>query len=314
MRDQCKKKSIVHYLRHRGVPIVQQDKVFICSSPFSNDTSWSFAVYPKNDFYCWSTGKFGDIIDLVMYFEELNFPQALEYILTELTHIPDHDATRDFSSTSTVNNRHFDFNSYINYNRAEVEAIYAYAKGRGITDGFLPGFYSTCRYTADGVPIFDRHPALMFLHVDLNNNICGAKFRNIDSNDPRRFTARGDLGFYILDTQVPETYRKKRTYLVESETSANSLWTSLREYNTPALIVSMGGVGTVPKRFPDCCDVSEKLLIIDFDGNEELYQQRIKKYEHLKCKPIKLILPKGEDINSLYATGRMYLIEHLLNN
>ncbi len=56
----------------------------------------------------------------------------------------------------------------------------------------------------------------------------------------------------------------------------------------------------------------KKKLIIDYDGNEELYQQRLKLYEGLGAEPIKLILPKGEDINSLYCKKQMWLIEHML--
>ena len=53
-------------------------------------------------------------------------------------------------------------------------------------------------------------------------------------------------------------------------------------------------------------------LIIDYDGNETLYEERFKLYAHLNPEPIRLILAKGEDINSLYNLNKMYVIENLL--
>lgn len=317
--DTAKKKSIVHYLISKEFDLVFRDKIWICSSLFSRDTTWSFAIYPTNSFYCWSTGRHGDILDLIKYLENLKYiTDAANFAINNLSTIPEHDVARDFDAYKAdykKENTVFDYTKFINTRKDEVDAIFRYGASRGITSGFLPGKYYSCSYTSDGVQVFNRHAALMFLHTDLNGNICGAKFRNVDPNDPRRFTARGDLGFYILDTMVPSSFKETKGYLVESETSANSLWRYLTDIRISARIISMGGVGNPPKTLPkDFTDLSQISLLIDFDGNNSLFQQRIKKYEHLKCKPIKMILPKGEDINSLYATGRMYLVETLLLN
>jgi hypothetical protein len=308
------KKSILAYLLSKGVDLAYNGKQYVCSSPFARDTNWSFIVYPNNSFYCWSTGTWGKILDLIKFYENCTLPEAIAIYKT-LDLIPDHDEDRDYPKDGRmVEKKQFHYKHYINTEKSEVEAIYRYAANRGITDGFLPGFFNSCSYSADGVPVFTRRPSLMFLHVDLKNNICGAKFRNIDPDDPRRFSARGDLGFYILDTAQTKAFQdRRRVYLVESETSANSLWKYTRERRF-STIISMGGVSNPPRELPIHIRDNEIHLIIDYDGNEDLYQQRIKKYEHLKCKPIKMILPKGEDINSLYVKDKMYLIENLLLN
>jgi hypothetical protein len=66
------------------------------------------------------------------------------------------------------------------------------------------------------------------------------------------------------------------------------------------------------KELPEHLQNSKIKLIVDFDGNEKLYQERLRLYKDLGAEPIKLILPKGEDINSLFVKKQMYLIEHLL--
>ena len=63
---------------------------------------------------------------------------------------------------------------------------------------------------------------------------------------------------------------------------------------------------TIPKKY----DAYERYVIIDYDNDEKLYKNRIETYENL-AKPIKMILPKGEDINSLYNSASK---KHLLFN
>ena len=74
-RQQFKKMSITSYLIDRGMfpekgeKFDRSNKTWF-SSPFSNDSSPSFAVYEStNTFYDWSTGIGGDLINLVMNLE-----------------------------------------------------------------------------------------------------------------------------------------------------------------------------------------------------------------------------------------------------
>ena len=306
----CRVRSVVAYLRTLGIECQYRGNIYVCSSPFSRDTNWSFTVYPTNSYYCWSTGSHGDIIDLVRHFNSCGFGEALRLI--ESLNLPEHNV-KDFEVV-TEHKSQFDYSKYINRNKDEVEAIFSYAKSRRITSGFLPGVYFTRVYTGQNDFYLVRQPSLMFLHVDKDLKICGAKFRNINDNIHPRFTARGDLGFYILDTGIPKAYGEVRKFLCESETSANSLWQFLTERGVAATIYSMGGVSNPPKETPVDIQGTRLLLIIDYDGDGTLYEERLKKYSHLNIKPIKLILPKNEDINSLYCQDKMYLIEKLLLN
>jgi len=173
----------------------------------------------------------------------------------------------------------------------------------------MPGVFFTYD---DATGNWKRNPAMMFIHKDESMRITGAKFRKI-TNDGSRFSARGKLGFYILETECSESFYKKTVFLVESETSANSLWEFLKRKNRPAIVISTGGVSLVPDELPKAYKDLPKKLIIDYDGNETLYNDRLKLYSHLGAKPIKLILPKGEDINSLFNLNKIDLIEYLLD-
>ncbi len=312
--DEAKQISIRDYLQTRGIESRQNGRKWFCSSPFSRDTNWSFAIYPNNTFYCWSTGRGGDIIRLVQLLENLDFKGSLEHLSQK--HYTQYKVDYKKFKDDKDFWKDFDIKKYINTNEEEIKNIISYGKGRSIHAGFYPGVYFTRDFDRE---LWVRHPAMMFPHQDIDGNIVGAKFRNIYNNDvvnnsgsSSRFTSRGRLGFYILDTEIPETYERKKLWLCESETSANSLWSFFRIRTTPAIIISMGGVSSAPKELPVKYNYYERRLIIDYDGDEKLYQERLKQYEHLNAKPIKLILPKGEDINSLYHKKELWKIEQLL--
>jgi hypothetical protein len=305
--EELKQFSIIGYLQSRGIDIEQNGKKHFCSSPFAKDTNWSFCIYPNNTFYCWSTGKSGDIIDLVQCLDGCSFQEAAASLVKGGfgLYTPNYETFKgndDFW-------KNFDINKYKTKDNDETAKIILYGASRSIHNGYDCGVYFTRDHISSE---WIRNPAMMFTHVDKNLNICGAKFRNINGNSNPRFTTRGRLGFYILDTNFPETWEKKRTWLCESETSSNSLWEYFIQRQRPARIISMGGVSSAPKELPKGMENNNLHLIIDYDGSEELYNERLKKYEHLNVTPIKLILPKGEDINSLYHRGEMWQIENLL--
>ena len=81
--ENAKDISIKDYLESRGIKVIQTGKKWFCSSPFSRDSNWSFAIYPNNTFYCWSTGKAGDIVKLVQYLEGCTFKEALEHLSSQ---------------------------------------------------------------------------------------------------------------------------------------------------------------------------------------------------------------------------------------
>ncbi|HEY0751396.1 MAG TPA: hypothetical protein VGD26_09575, partial [Chitinophagaceae bacterium] len=253
----------------------------------------------------------GDIIRLVQLLEGVDFKGALEhlhsrsyqkYTVNYKKFKEDDDFWKDF-----------DYTKYLTHDEREQQAIISYGASRSIRSGYHCGVYFTRDFESNS---WIRHPSLMFLHEDKDGNVVGAKFRQIPNADGTyngpRFSMRGRPGFYILDTEIPETWQKKRLWLCESETSTNSLWAYFRDKWEPHMFACVGGVSSSPKEWPKKFENREVRLLIDYDGNEELYQERLKLYEHLNVKPIKIILPKGEDINSLYHKGEMWKIENLL--
>ena len=69
-------------------------------------------------------------------------------------------------------------------------------------------------------------------------------------------------------------------------------------------MLSIGGVGTNVTELPDRYKSVKSInVIIDYDGDDELYEKRLSKFKELGA-PIKMELEKGEDINSMYIDGR----------
>lgn len=308
---EIKELSIQDYLEKRGIRVEKSGRKWFCSSPFSRDTNWSFAIYPNNTFYCWSTGRGGDIIKLVQLLEGVDFMGALQHLDSNSyqRYQPDYKKYKENDDFW----KDFDYTKYLTHDENEKAAIISYGASRSIHSGYHCGVYFTRDFESG---TWVRHPSLMFLHEDKDGNIVGAKFRQIPNADGTyngpRFSHRGRPGLYVLNTEVPDKYQKRVVFLAESETSSNSLWEFFKETQIPAYILSVGGVTSAPTGLPNRIQGLELRLVIDYDGDEELYQERIKLYEHLNVKPIKIILPKGEDINSLYHKGDMWKIENLL--
>lgn len=304
----AKDKDIVEYLNFSGISTEQHGAKHFASSPFSRDSNWSFCIYPSNTYFDWSTGYHGDIIDLVKRMESVSFVEAVDKLIENDISIykPNYKAQR-----ATKRDVPFDYSKYINNSKNEIKLIDDYANGRAITDGYYHGVFFTRN---DGKWV--RHPALMFLHCDVDLQPSGVKFRKViessdeDGDNGPRFSARGHQGLYILENIIEDSFESPVVYLVESETSANSLWEYTKRLNKSCVVISFGGVSSAPKNIPDKYREYELKIIIDYDGNEDLYNERLKNYSHLNGEPIKLILPKGEDINSLYCKNKINLIKN----
>ncbi len=287
-----KKYSIADYLERAGISLIRKGNKCFCSSPFSSDSNPSFAIYPSNTFFDWSTGRHGDIIDLVMNMEDINFVDACKKIT-------DGDTAKLPVIESKVEVNTFHLAKWVNERECEIESIEQYAKLRGIETGFIPAkFYYIKEY-------WERMPSVGFVHTDYNGEVCGIKMRAIDPLYRDRFSARGKLKYYVLDNEFNTTdAANSRVFVVESESSANSLYMLLVAYDISGAVISFGGVANIPARLPFLYEgASSKFLIIDYDGNEELYKQRLQNYSKLNLTHINLRLPKGEDINSLYTNN-----------
>jgi hypothetical protein len=292
---------ILPYLEGKGIKIRKQGNLYTCSSPFSSDSTWSFTIYPKTDSFYDFSNRFGGSFEVLVaklegvsirtaYNKQINAVAVKQHI------IPDKPFRISYFKTSTT---------------TSVKDIDDYAKSRGIVEGYETAMIN--------VPIngdLTKVPAILFIHRDENLEVTGGKFRLVPKHDKlnQRFTARGKLSWYVLDNLHIESYLEPRIYIVESETSANSLWMYLRSYAIPAVVLSAGAVGATPEIPHIYKEITDQRVVIDYDGSEEKFNERSniyrKKYEEVAI--IKIVLPKGEDISSLYAENRMYLIENLI--
>jgi hypothetical protein len=310
---------IQDFLEGMGIPTRKEGNKLFASSPFSSDRNWSFCIYPTNTFFDFSSGCGGNILNLVSRLHGISFSEAARRLrdgISHETYKPNYKNPRPQQEPIQP----FDYEKYINTNPEECAQIKAYAASRGITEGYFCGVFFTRQVVGKEHSGWLRNPSLAFLHVDKYLKPCGAKFRKIkpteDSRDQSvRFSSRGALGFYILETNP--NAKPTQMYVVESESSANSLWEYLKIYGIVTenyVVLSRGGVSSAPKleELPEIYQSLPKKVIIDYDGSEELYQKRLKLYAGLLAQPIRLILPKGEDINSLYVHNKMWMIEHLL--
>ena len=335
MHEDITKISIKEYLEGMGIPTRKEGARHFASSPFSTDSNWSFVIYPTNTYFDFSTGQGGNILNLVSRIRNISLRDAAHELRQGIRHEkfkPTHKQPEQQRSQAP-----FDYTKYINTDAEECAKIKAYAASRGIEEGYFCGVFFERNGTAlaqgnvDGEGMgrknrsssnFTRVPALGFLHVDKDLKPCGIKLRRIDNKEPK-FSARGKLGLYlcsdlILESQQlgQETLKSKLNllFVVEGESNANSLMMHGKVVQSFWTTLSFGGVSKAPSRD----DLPEQLkhlpikLIIDYDGSEELYKERLKLYEDLKAEPIKLILPKGEDINFLYCRNEMWKIESLL--
>lgn len=278
-------KSIQDYFLHIGVPVEVRGELSFTKSPFSSDKTPSLCIYPNNTFYCWSTGQHGDVYDLVMKMEGIRFNKA-KTIVDNLPTI--------WVAPKLRKKKEFNFLDYVVNDPDKLREIERYANSRGIVRYYIPSEFIYKR---------QNYLALMFIHVDMYGHISGAKLRGVSPDFIQRFYAKGKLNYYVIDLNRGNL-ANTNCYISESETSTNSL----AEYLGEGVFISFGSVNSVMKRLPLKYEgMKNRYLIIDYDGDEKLYQERLKKYRHLNAKPIKLELPKGEDINSLYAKGELGL-------
>lgn len=314
MQDNIVNISIQEYLEAIGIKTRREGGRWFASSPFSRDSNWSFCIYPTNTYFDFSTGHGGNIINLVAKLDNISLKEAADRLRAGIKYElykPNYAKAKE----QLFKSEDFDVEKFINKDEKEIKAITAYAKSRGITDGYICGVFFT-RSDRD-LKKWTRVPALGFIHVTKDLRPCGIKFRKITQGTPKdqsaRFSARGSLGFYILNmVEFPPEHTV--LYVVESESSANSLHSYLKSINKNSIVLSRGGVSSAPKLedLPIQLQGLKKKLIIDYDGNEELYQQRLKLYNDLGAEPIKLILEKGEDLNSLYCKGEIWKVEQML--
>jgi hypothetical protein len=290
---EARSRSIVEYLDKVGVSLERRGGRYKCRSPFSEDRNPSFYVYPENAFYDFSNGFGGDVISLVMAIEEVSFTTAVDRLLSM-----DDIQIIDVSKIIKAPPRGFDIYQYLLDEEEDRGAVIEYANRRM----FAHGSYVPTKYLwwDDEVGAWAKRLGCGFIHQGDFGEICGVKIRSIDNVEPR-FNNRGASKFYVLENVFGTM--EPVVYIVESETSASSLFGYLQKQNKNCVVVSYGGVNipkggmqALPQKW---AHLSDRRLIIDYDGDEIIYQRRLKSYAFTMARPIKLELPKGEDLNTL---------------
>jgi hypothetical protein len=309
--EEVKKISIKQFLERIGISVTRKRKYFVARSPLSEDRDPSFTIYPENTFYDWSTGIGGTIIDLVMSLYRVTFKEAIKIL--------ENDSVKDLKITKQelppIRKQKFNIEMYYSKNATNHKLVRQYMEGRRIT-------FDECNagnYFVKHGHNWKANLSLMFYHRDEFGNICGAKFRNINDNDKSdqntRWTSRGRLFYYTLE-HITNPGITPAVFITESETSSNSLFNYLKELGKRNFVIlSFGGVNSAPNILPLKYEWINKnrYVLIDYDGDEILYTKRIKALEHLCSRDIKLVLPKGEDINSLWMADKMSRYDNLFN-
>lgn len=294
----AKKVSIRSYLEKIGVKVFKKGGKYICSSPFTRDSTPSFTIYSNNTFYDFSSGEYGDVIDLVRSIESCGFNEAVDLLTGGKFKV----LSKKEMYKKTVK-KDFKLSDYKLYNKKQCGLVKEYAKKRSINRDFV------CAKFPEFIGgVFVDRIGLGFIHVDQNFNVCGIKIRKIVDDNPR-FSARGSMMYYILKNVPIKSLDNHEfwLYVVESESSANSAFEFLDKHGVPCVVISFGSVNRIPKYIPESItsNCTESYLMIDFDGDKELYEKRIKMYDHLNLIPKKIELKKGQDLNSLYSSGEI---------
>jgi hypothetical protein len=280
------------------------------SSPFSADNTPSLCVFKNNTYWDFSNGFGGDSIDMYMRLNNCSFIEAVKNLTSsnDLEKIETFFKNKSEHKKLIKNKKPFNKFDYITKKEDEEALIKKYAESRSIHEGYYPSAIITKDKDNNTV----RKLAMMYVHVDENLNECGGKFRFIDNEDKKRFTARGELVFYILENIIENHYSKPILYFVESESSANSLYEILKKNFISGVVLSIGGqtnkFESIPKKYEN---IEKRKLIFDYDGNEEKYNKIIDMHKEWG-EPVKLPLNKGQDLNTIFNEKKDNLIYKLL--
>lgn len=311
------------------VTLEKAGKTWKGKSPFTNEKTPSFFVSPeKGFFYCFSSGKGGDIFNFIQEIERVDFKDALKILAdkagvdlgsqesssinTVLYKILD-DATRWYEVNLRKNKKAVDYlldrgltkdtivNFRIGFAKDSWSDVYDYLKKKGYTDHDIELCGLTVKKDKGGY--YDRFRSrIMFPIMDSRGRVAGFSGR-IFSDNPDEKGAKyvnspeGPLFdksklLYGYHTAKSEISKKQQCILVEGQFDV-LMAQQAGSVNT----VAVSGTGltdehiTLIKRFADT-------IVLSFDsdnaGIKATKRSVLKAYEHgLKVKVI--TLPLGQD-------------------
>jgi hypothetical protein len=305
MNDLVKSISIRGFLEETtGAVFRASGNKFFCKSPFNKDSTWSFCWYPHtNTYYDWSDGHGGSVITLAMRLWGCSAADARAKLQTKSYTQYDEivaESRKKYKKVQPLTPHEYNVLTTID-DEYILTKVRDYAHSRKLFHNVV-----YCQYP---------FPAVGFTHVDANGNICGLKLRAVAQDARMKHFLAGEPGFYIVESKLLEpTPISRRLYLIEGEANANSLSEVCNKNQIPSVVISCGGVNNVPVDLPVPYSGPEyeRFLMIDFDNLPDKYEKHVAKYKKLGVTPIKLILPKNEDVNSLHIKNKDYVIERLL--
>lgn len=292
--EDFKSYSIIEYLEGKGNKGKKKGSQYYFFSPWG-ERSRSLAVHPsRNVFFDFSTGEHGDIVDLVRNYEGCSFVDALSLLKsgtiskTEVEYSEEEEEA--MPNVISVPSR-------LSRDWLECKKVKEYANSRSIFRDYV-----VAKYYKDS-----PRAGLGFIHRDIYLRPTGIRIRSVEDGGLRWFMY-GDTGFYIIRS----SFVKKNGYnndtitiISESETSSNSLFEFLDAFDMNFIVFCIGGISTIPTQLPvEYEGLKNRHIVIDYDGSEEKYNQRIERFKHLNANAIKITTDKGEDINFLLNEKR----------
>lgn len=304
--DIIKAKSfpIEHYLNSIGVHISNgSGRKFFCLSPLTDEKTPSFRVdRSSNRFVDYSSGKKGDVIDLHMALSGDDFVRTVVYL--SMKDIVPYATAIERKPRKINNVEEFDVENFPGFNMTDHEmfSAYKYADSRLIL-----------RYCIKPIKVLERI-GIAFTHKWIYGGVSGFKVRFIDDQQPK-FYMLGNTGFCCFESGSVKD--NTPLYICESETSSVSLFYFFLMNNFNAVVITAGGVygvssiksGYIPMNYSNLKDIR---VIIDYDGDEEKYKERISQYEKFGGRDIRLVLNKGEDLNTLLVSGKIFDYKNVL--
>lgn len=146
-----KQYPITHYLQSVGIePVQSKGGELVYHSPKTNERTPSFFVNPKkNVFFCYSSGRSGDLLTLIQYFEDVEFHTACNRLASLVNgNVPKNPFS--FSGNKEFTHSHDTAQNTIKINHVkplQSNALIAYCESRKIPFQIAFKFLHEVHYT-----------------------------------------------------------------------------------------------------------------------------------------------------------------------
>lgn len=333
--------TLSQVLEHYGLEADRNQRM---SCPFHEDKTPSMQIYPKtNTAYCFSSnctthGKSLDVIDFIMYKENITKHEAIEKAKQLIGHQPN-KATQELTRVAVLTKMF----SYFKNGMSSCQTAQEYAKQRGLQSekleiGYNSGqFHHGTRREEELIKSCIKYGLLLDMNTksrtgeaayspfgkwcivfalrNKENQITGMYFRSTVNNKEQKH-------FYLKDRQgLYPNYPKaetKKLILTEAIIDAATLLQDEKikeEYS----ILSLYGTNGLTEEHQAAIKELKQLeeVIFFFDGDEAGHKATIKygtllKEEYPGLKITKVNTPQGEDINSMIQSHEKEVLDHLL--